>query len=232
MKLNETSKEYYERKMGESPSVKFKKSLESVRVACDRIVAAKGEINYARVSHFTNGSPAKQSIYNSKKLRLYIDLRRNEYDLVMRRHGRSEKSAATAGNQSSHLYPVSGLDLKTKKAFDNLEKRNTFLEKVVDTLEKQLRSATEKNPLDFAEAITQGPDADLNMDFHQANRNGGEIVNREFQEAIKKLFDFAQRQKGVNIYEVKGKKVLAQEKSVGRDVILGHTQLVEIEKFF
>ena len=78
----ENAENCFKRLLQESTSQKFHKSLERVKKACDTIEDMKGLLNYSRVAQYTEnhyGSPKRQSIMNSKRLRLYIDLRKQEY---------------------------------------------------------------------------------------------------------------------------------------------------------
>jgi len=156
----ENAENCFKRLLQESTSQKFHKSLERVKKACDTIEDMKGLLNYSRVAQYTEnhyGSPKRQSIMNSKRLRLYIDLRKQEY--TEKQPGRKTLSDKNTAPQ----YPCADLDLKTKVYIDQLRARNALLEKSMQQMQKEILQETRRNPIDMNKSILAGAQEDHSM---------------------------------------------------------------------
>ena len=156
----ENAETCFMRLLQESTSQKFHKSLERVKKACDTIEDMKGLLNYSRVAQYTEnhyGSPKRQSIMNSKRLRLYIDLRKQEYT-----EKQPEKKAPSAKNTAPQ-YPCADLDLKTRVYIDQLRARNALLEKSMQQMQKEILQETRRNPIDMNKSILAGAQEDHSM---------------------------------------------------------------------
>lgn len=175
----------FKRLLKESNSKKFHKSLDCVKNACDAIEDMKGIINYSRIAKYTEnhfGGPKRQSIMNNADLRLYIDLRKQEYEnfpkSIKNNHPRNK----------AHEYPCDDLDLKTKSYIDQLRARNAFLEKSMQHLLQEILKETKKNPIDLNKSITYGPQKDLSMNITRTFKTNNECIQiQTLEKVIKRL---------------------------------------------
>ncbi|MFT5700917.1 MAG: hypothetical protein ACI8ZB_003802 [Desulforhopalus sp.] len=166
----ENASECFQRLLQSSKSEKFHISLERIKKACNCIVDMGGIINYSRVANYTEkhfGGPKRQSVMNSKRLRLYIDLRKQEHH-TPHNHIRIK--------QDTIEYPSPSLDQKTKLYINKLRAVNTFLETTISSLQHDILQKTKETPIDLAKAISAGPNDDLSMDLKSQNENSGDAV--------------------------------------------------------
>ena len=180
----ENAETCFKRLLQESTSQKFHKSLERVKKACDTIEDMKGLLNYSRVVQYTEnhyGSPKRQRIMNSKRLRLYIDLRKQEYT-----EKQPEKKAPSAKNTAPQ-YPCADLDLKTKVYIDQLRARNALLEKSMQQMQKEILQETRRNPIDINKSILAGAQEDHSMQLVR------DAEAQEHDENTKTLLKIVQR---------------------------------------
>jgi hypothetical protein len=179
----------FKRLLQESNSQKFHASLERIKKACDAIEDMKGLLNYSRVAQYTEnhyGSPKRQSIMNSKQLRLYIDLRKQEY--TQKSPGRNNKKSKNIGPQ----YPSPDLDLKTRVYIDQLRARNAFLEKAMSYLKQEVLCQTQKAPISLSKSIEAGAREDLSLEVVRQNQGNQSDEKLELiRTAIHKLLDLS-----------------------------------------
>lgn len=183
----ESSSKCFERLMRESTSRKLKKSLESIRKACDELEKMKGVINYTKVAEFTTNhfnTPRRQTIMNSERLRLYIDLRKDEYEKD--RFGKKQPKQS----QTSPLYPSNDLDLKTITYIDQLRSRNSFLEKQTSFLRDQLTQETKVNPISYTKSIKAGAYEGGAMEVTRIVKQG--VISSDAKDAIEKLLSLTE----------------------------------------
>jgi len=141
-------------------------------------------LNYSRVAQYTEnhyGSPKRQSIMNSKRLRLYIDLRKQEYT-----EKQPEKKTPSAKNTAPQ-YPCADLDLKTKVYIDQLRARNALLEKSMQQMQKEILQETRRNPIDMNKSILAGAQEDHSMQLVRDTKA------QEHDENTKTLLKIVQR---------------------------------------
>ncbi len=220
----EDSKICFKRLLQESHSQKFHNSLEHVKKACDAIENMKGLLNYSRVAQYTEihyGSPKRQSIMNSKRLRLYIDVRKQEY---------TEKSPRSKHNRKKSAvpqYPCSKLDLKTKVYIDQLRARNAFLEKAMSNLQQKILQETRRNPIDIDESVTAGAQDDLSMQLIRQNRGEYSDENLKLiRTAVCKLMGLADNHNcPLEIKSRDGKDVLVLETPIAKETVLFNDEL-------
>lgn len=164
----ENSDTCFKRLVQESSSGKFHKSLEYIRKACDAIEQMNGVINYSKVAVYTDnhfGNPKRQTIMNNSRLRLYIDLRRQESS-TKPTHSPKQQYKSNVPD-----YPTSNLDTKTKSYIDQLKAENVFLNNSIKYLKEEVLQETRKNPISLIKSISQGPNEDLSMELATPNLN-------------------------------------------------------------
>lgn len=220
----ENAKTCFKRLLKESRSQKFHTSLERTQKACDAIEDMKGLLNYSRVAQYTEnhyGSPKRQSIMNSKPLRLYIDLRKQEY-AQKAPHAKQSKKKSTAPQ-----YPCSGLDLKTKVYIDQLRARNAFLEKAMSNLKQEILEETRRTPIDINKSVMAGAQEDLSMKLiRQTQDKQPNISLQLIQKAIRKLLDLSNNLNcPLEVQNRTGKNILVLETPLSQETILFDEEL-------
>jgi len=224
----------FKRLLQESNSQKFHTSLERIKNACDGIEDMKGLLNYSRVAKYTEnhyGSPKRQSIMNSKRLRLYIDLRKQEY---------GAKSPAPKRKKASSItprYPTNDLDLKTKVFIDQLhslneqlQARNAFLEKAMRNLQQDILHTTRENPIDVRAMIEQGAQDDLSMNIVREKQKNASGISTKAKNAIEKLLALADNPHCSLKFEIiDGERNLMLKSAMAPETILFTDELVELE---
>jgi hypothetical protein len=189
-------------------------------------------MDYASVSRFATksyGGPAYSSILNNGKLKLYIDLRKGEYE----RSGQTKALAKPADNSEKPRYPRPDLDARTRLFIDQqwiyieqLENRNRLLEAAQNELTGVLRVHTKvEEPLDYAEVISSGPDGvHLQLDYKPPDP-----LASKAKEAIINLLGLVEKIENLKIEERDGKKMLVCERHSGKETILtpAHFRVLE-----
>lgn len=215
----EHSEVAFKRFLKESRSKKFHHSLECVKNACDAIEEMKGIINYSRIAQYTEnhfGGPKKQTIMNSKTLRLYIDLRKQEYENDL---PKIKKRVSELVHQQ---YPCADLDLKTKAYIDQLRSRNMFLEKSMAHIQKELLQKTRSNPIDLYQSISHGAQDDLSMQLISHHQQEEQLeISDNARSAIKKLLALAENPNSFLEFKTKnGEAILALVTTRSQETIL------------
>ncbi len=231
----ENSAACFKRLLQESNSQKFHTSLERIKKACDGIEDMKGLLNYSRVAKYTEnhyGSPKRQSIMNSKRLRLYIDLRKQEY---------GNKSPAPKRKKAKNItprYPTSDLDLKTKVFIDQLHSlneqlhaRNAFLEKAMRNLQQEILHTTRENPIDVRAMIEKGAQEDLSMKIVREQQDKiPQGISTKAKTAIEKLLALADNPHcSLKVEIIEGERNLMLKSAMAPETILFADELVELE---
>ena len=214
----------FKRLLQESNSQKFHASLERIKKACDAIEDMKGLLNYSRVAQYTEnhyGSPKRQSIMNSKRLRLYIDLRKQEY--AEKTPGRKGKKVKNTGPQ----YPSDDLDLKTRVYIDQLRARNAFLEKSMSYLKQEILRQTQENPINLSKSIEAGAQDDLSMKMVKDEQaEDTTALSKKARNAIKKLLDLADNPNcPLEMQEKEGECMLVLETLYSKETILFNDEI-------
>ena len=226
---NENSKTCFTRLLQESSSPKFHKSLEHVRKACDAIEQMEGLINYSKVAKYTKdhfGNPRRQTIMNNDRLRLYIDLRKEESSI------KPSKVFKREYKSNVQEYPSEGLDLKTKVYIDQLRARNDLLEKSSQYLNQEVLQATSKHPISYIQSISNGPDENLSMTL--VNKVSGEeaesyrYVTRKLLNKLLKLTDNTNSYLEIQVKN--GEDILVLETPLIKETILFSDELKTLRK--
>ncbi|MDD2465267.1 MAG: hypothetical protein PHI97_14825 [Desulfobulbus sp.] len=210
----------FKRFLKESKSKKFHHSLECVKNACDTIEEMKGIINYSRIAQYTEnhfGGPKKQTIMNSKTLRLYIDLRKQEYEYDLPKIKKRDSELV------HQQYPCADLDLKTKAYIDQLRSRNMFLEKSMAHIQKELLQKTRSNPIDLYQSISHGAQDDLSMQLisHHQPKDEQIVISEKARSGIKKLLELAENPNSYLEFQTKnGEIIMVLEKGRSIETIL------------
>ena len=218
----ETVASYYDRCVKEF-APKARKSLERLKSACDQIQINRGKMDYASVSRVATksyGGPAYSSILNNGKLKLYIDLRKGEYE----RSGQTKTLTKPGDNSEKPRYPRPDLDARTRLFIDQqwtyieqLENRNRLLEAAQNELTGARSVHTKvEEPLDYAEIISRGPEGvHLQIDYRPPHP-----LASKAKEAITNLLGLVEKIENLKIEERDGKKMLVCERHSGRETIL------------
>jgi hypothetical protein len=187
----ENAETCFKRLLSESKSPKFHTSLERVRKACNSIVNMKGTLNYSRVAEYTTehfGGPKRQSIMNKegKRLRLYIDLRKEEYTV----HSKLSKNTKT--KSSTPMYFCDDWDLKTKSFINGLQSELAFYKNILCNVKQDIRQETRENPIDYDKSISAGPQDDLSMQVIRESELENENEHlKMIHEIVQRLLDIA-----------------------------------------
>ena len=224
----ENAQDCFKRLLQESSSAKFHKSLERVKRACDAIEDMKGLLNYSRVAQYTEnhyGSPKRQSIMNSKQLRLYIDLRKQQY--AEKSPDRNRKKTKDIGPQ----YPSADLDLKTKVYIDHLRARNAFLEKAMSYLKQEILRQTQENPISLSKSIEAGAQNDLSMKMVRDDQlAGGSGLSKKAGNAIQKLLSLTENPNcPLELQSMNGEQVLVLETPLTSETVLFGDELEALQ---
>lgn len=227
--LQENSTTCFKRLLQESNSKKFHKSIEHVKKACDEIVNMKGLLNYSRVAQYTEnhfGGPKRQSVMNNSKLRLYIDLRKQEYT-----NASQMTKQSTVTNKASE-YPSDDLDQKTKSYIDQLRARNAFLEKAMNNLKQDILNETRANPIDLNKSITAGVQNDLSMQIvRESEPSQKSEQTAVFQKIFQRLLDIAKTHASpLDVKTREGKEYLAIDTTGYTATVLYNKELDMVRK--
>lgn len=136
-------------------TTKGMRSLNNIKMACDLIVSAQGNMNFSRVGDVaTNqfGGPKKQSIQNNNDLKRYITARINEY------YGSQERLRKTDGatNDRNTEWPEDMLSARTKMYITQLRNRLDMVEKRYHELRKRQEIQSKIHPVSFLDTIEHG----------------------------------------------------------------------------
>jgi hypothetical protein len=227
-KMEEASELLYQQLLRELKT-KAIKSLVNMKKACDQIALARGEMSCAQVARIATesfGGPKAQTIRNNRKLKGYLECRKEAYRLASRATRQSEPPLSDNGNR---YYPSEKLDTKTRVYIDLLWERLSLVERRYKILKEQQERSTKANPINLASGIEVGPNAEgvLVLAESQSNTALLDIV----RESIEILLELTNHVSSLRYERIGGIEKLVLKRASGDHTVLTPAQLTAIRWF-
>lgn len=198
--------------------------LDNVRMACDIIVSAKGNMNFSRVGDIATiqfGSPKKQSIQNSPHLKRYIQARITEYHRDSTRLTHQPNVPTT----EVPLWPEKDLSPRTRTYINQLRTRLEMIEKRYSDLRISQEKITKSNPVSLS-GICGDPQSMVPTQCLRVNSDYDEV-----RQSVRALLNICEYINSLQTETINSRTGLVLKRPSGDVVILTPAQYDSLKSF-